>query len=111
MLMQTANEYCFTLKLENRVEGPSGVVFCQHILDARQGVFVPNPVRVYNKLASGPIKRDTEQQRRLFRQRKGAALAAYLQMYPDMPLIRSLVPVLEVNIELPDYDVLKQRYS
>lgn len=60
ILMQTANEYCFTLKLENRVEGPRGVVFCQHILDDRAGAFVPNPVRVYNKLASGPIKKDTE---------------------------------------------------
>lgn len=78
ILIQTAAEYCFTLKLENRTDGPHGVTFCQHRLDASKGVFVPNPVRVFNKLAAGPIKKDTEAQRSKFRQRKGAALLAYL---------------------------------
>lgn len=32
-------------------------------------------------------------------------------MYPDMPLIRHLIPVLEVNVEMPDYDVIRQRYD
>lgn len=97
--------------MENRVEGPHGVTFCQHRLDASKGVFVPNPVRVFNKLAAGPIKKDNEIQRQKFRQRKGAALLAYLQAYPDMPFIHNLVDLLEIRDDLPDYEVVRERYE
>lgn len=36
---------------------------------------------------------------------------AYVQAYPDMPFIDHLVDLLEVNEDLPDYDVVRQRYE
>lgn len=104
-VQSVSNSLCLTLKFENRAVGPRGVRFCQHCHDGTN--LIPNPLRVYNKLAGGPIHKDTEWQRARFRERKGAALRYYLRAYPTMPLIANLLGVLGDGGDTPDCAVLQ----
>lgn len=62
--------------------------FCQHRMS--DAGLVPNPVRVYVKLASAVLSRDTPANREAAVIAKTTAVCQYLQVFPDMPLLRCL---------------------
>lgn len=88
-----ADALCLTVKFENRCDSGRGILFCQHRLDPDNAVFLPDPVRVYNKLTSAIVTHATPTT--VFNQllHKAAALDGFRRCYPDMPLLELLVDV------------------
>lgn len=93
-----ADSLCLTVKFENRCEDGRGLLFCQHRLDPDVPVFLPDPVRVWNKLSGAIVKHVTDTTIQNAINRRIQAYIGYKIAYPRMPLIEAFADYYDVSV-------------
>lgn len=101
-----ASSYGLDVRVDKTCSTINDIDFCQHRMS--DVGLVPNPVRVYVKLATAVVSRDTPENRLTAALSKHEAVAQYLQVFPDMPLLRCL-PVPRRSVTRSDryYDSMR----
>lgn len=105
-LREVAASYGLDVRVDKIASVLNDIDFCQHRMS--DVGLVPNPVRVYVKLASAVLSRDTPANREAAVIAKTAAVCQYLQVFPDMPLLRCL-PILRRPVDRAEryYDSMR----